>query len=159
MKQLITCLFILFLVGCAQGGTVMLTGEKPQLIKPISEIELLIEKPTKSYKVLALINSSAKTQSQFFGSSSEAETAALEQLKVQAAQAGADAVMDIKQEVLENGAVISSVAWGQASASGSAAGNNNYASGQASGTGSAFGFGNWTKNREMVFRAKAIKWK
>ena len=155
MRNILAVLSLaLMLAGCAQGGTVMLTGEKPKIVKPTSEIELVIEKPQRAYKVLAMVTASASTKNQLFQATSYAETNALEQLKKQAAEAGADAVIDIKQDTIENGAVVSTTSWGQANVNGSV--NGNHVS--ASGTGSSFGFGEMLKTHEIIFRAKAVKW-
>ncbi len=142
---------IVFLSGCATGGTVMLSGTPPASPTPIEKIEIFLEKPDKKYKVIALITASADTDD--FLSVSHAEKAALEKLKEQAARAGADGIIDIYREVLEGGSVVSSTVWG--SATGTAYGRGGYTTGYAHGTGG--GFGALFKSYSIGFRAKAIK--
>lgn len=151
IREFITAIAVCgILSGCAEGGTVMLTGDKPAVARPTNEIELLLEKPGRPFKVIAMVNASAETQ--WTGSVSAAETLSLEQLKKQAAEAGADAVYEIKQEVMDGGQVVSSVDWGRAQV-GFTKKNIPTA------TGSTFGFANTIKNYTLVFRAKAIKFK
>lgn len=128
----------------------MLTGDKPAIARPTSEIQLILEKPDRPFKVVALVNASAETQ--WTGSVSAAETLSLEQLKKQAAEAGADAVYDIKEETMDGGQVVSSVDWGRAQVGFTK-------KGIPTATGSTFGFANAMKNYTFVFRAKAIKFK
>jgi len=138
---------VLFLSGCASGGTVMLVGSAPDEPTPIENVQIFLEPPTRAFQVIALVNSSADTDD--FMSTSGAETAALEKLREQAAIAGADGLIDINREVIENGAVISTSAWGAASAT--AVGSTATATGNSSGIGSLF------RSYSIGFRANAIK--
>ena len=87
----------------------MLSGAKPKVAGNVENIEIFTEHPQRQYHIIAMINSSADTQRQLYGSSSMAESNALEELKKQAA--AADGVIDIKEEVFENGKIVSSAAW------------------------------------------------
>ena len=141
---------IISLTGCADGGTVMLAGAKPAVARPTDEIQLLLEKPEKPFKIVALINSSSDTG--WTGSVSMYETLALEKLKTQAAEAGADAVYDIQETTMDAGQVVSSVDWGRAQL-GLTKKNIPTATSFSGGLGSTF------KTYTFVFRAKAIKFK
>lgn len=135
--------FGIFLDGCATGGTVMLSGSPPAEPRQVEEIEIYLEKPNRQYKVIAMIIASAETDD--FLSVAHAEKAALEKLKEQAAQAGADGIIDIYREVMQSGAVVSSTAWGTAH------GNDSLVHGTGGGFGALF------RSYSIGFRAKAIK--
>ena len=141
MKHFMAVILVTALTGCATGGTVMLSGKAPTTpSKTADEVELFLTVPTKPYKVIALINSSRSGSD--IGLS---EGMALEKLKDQAAQAGADGIIEIQREVMDGGAVISSGAYGQASLN-----QNNVRA-------SAGGIGSLIKTYTIVFRGKAVK--
>ena len=100
----ILCLSACFIWGCASGSTVMLSGIAPEMPTPLEQIKLFIEPPDQPYAVIALVNATADTED--FRSVAQAEGAALEKLKEQAAKAGADGVTDIVREMLDGGLVI-----------------------------------------------------
>jgi len=159
MKNIFIILFILVLSSCSSGGFVMLNGAAPKKARAIETIELFLKHPKKSYKVIALLNSSADTQRQLYGSSSKAKSNALNELKKQAAKTGADGIIDIIEEVFINGEQISSTAWGNANInlSGNTNGNSEVVNGSASA--SSFGFGQVFTSREYIYKGKAIKFK
>ncbi len=121
MKQLqlkyiaLGVIFALTLGGCASafrtsGGVVMLSGAKPAIPAPVETIQIFLTPPTQSYKKIALISSSVPVSGNY--GIAQAEAAALEELKKQAASAGADGVIDITREVLAGDTLISSSGWG-----------------------------------------------
>ena len=126
--------------GCATGGTVMLAGKAPEKSKATDEVELFLDSPKKPYKVIALVNSSRSGSD--LGLS---EGMALEKLKEQAAQAGADGIVEIQREVMDGGAVVSSGAYGRATATENTA------------RASAGGIGSLIRTYTVVFRGKAIR--
>lgn len=146
MRHMLLLIVTVILGGClATGSTVMLNGAPPENpTKTAVQIELLLEPPAKAYTVIALVTASAKTQ---FGDVAGAEGSALEQLKAQAAAAGADAVMDIERQVLSGGQVVSSGAYGRSAGT------------AASRQGVAFGSGAFTAQYYISFNAKAIKYR
>lgn len=121
MKQLqlkhiaLGMILALTLGGCASafrtsGGVVMLAGAKPATPAPVETVQIFITPPTQSYKRIALISSSVPVSGNY--GIAQAEAAALEELKKQAASAGADGVIDITREVLAGDTLISSSGWG-----------------------------------------------
>ncbi len=147
MTRIIPLLIIAALLGgcIATGSTVMLNGTPPEKpAKTATQIELLLEPPAKAYTVIALVTASAKTQ---FGDVAGAEGSALEQLKAQAAAAGADAVVEIERQVLSGGQVVSSGAYGRSVGT------------AASRQGFAFGSGSFDAQYYISFNAKAVKYK
>jgi hypothetical protein len=150
MKKIISIMTLCaFLAGCAQGGTVMLMGEKPKVARPTSQVEIFLEAPKRPFKVIALVNASASTKDQLFESTAEAETNAFEQLKQQAAEAGADGIYEITQSTVDNGIVVSTSEAGQARAtvSGNKIKGSEYSS----------GFANLFNDHEIIIKGKAIK--
>lgn len=146
---IIASLLCLSLLGCAQGGTVMLVGEKPQVARPVSEVEIFLEKPSRPFRIIALVNASARTKDQLFETTAEAQTNALNQLKQQAAEAGADGIYDITQNTVDNGKTTSSSESQQVRASVSDT--------RIKGSTSSSSFSDVLNDHEIIIQAKAIK--
>jgi hypothetical protein len=100
-------LLALLVCACATGSSVMLRGALPEHPGRTKEqIELFVQPPQRSYRVIALVSASASFAG--FGGVAGAEEAALDELKRQAARAGADAVIEIRREIYLGGVLISS---------------------------------------------------
>lgn len=141
--------------GCASGSTVMLGGAKPAEKIPVEQVRLHLTPPTGHYEDVALIRASANVND--FLSINDAEAAALEKLKEQAAEAGADGVVDIQQEVVENGTVVSSSAWGRGRAYGGTIQIGNYENRSGIASAEAGSVTTARVSRTIVFRAKAVR--
>lgn len=114
--SLLTAMLLAFtnLSGCAvnlkaNGSTVMLEGVKPTLPASANLVRMFLEKPEQNYEVIALVNSSIHISSSM--DIAQAEAVALEQLKVQATQAGADGIIDVVRDVTAGDTLISSSAF------------------------------------------------
>lgn len=115
LKLLASCAMILMLGACAapfrtSGGVVMLSGLKPATPAPVETVQLFVTPPNTSYKKIALVTSSVPVSGNY--GIAQAEAAALEELKKQAASAGADGVIEITREVLSGDTLISTSGWG-----------------------------------------------
>lgn len=115
LKLLASCVMILMLGACAapfrtSGGVVMLSGLKPATPAPIETVQLFVTPPGTPYKKIALVTSSVPVSGNY--GVAQAEAAALEELKKQAASAGADGVIEITREVLSGDTLISTSGWG-----------------------------------------------
>lgn len=113
------CLFISLVSGCASfervsGSTVMLKGSPPAMTGVAEDVSIFLEKPEKPFKVIALVTSSVRMDD--YASVAEGEGAALERLKLQAAFAGADGIINITREIMDQGTIVSSTSWTSATA-------------------------------------------
>ncbi len=107
----------ILLTGCssfgipATGSLVMLKGEVPIQPLPVGQVQLILNAENQDYQIVALINASASV-----GESVDiaiAEGKALQELKQQAAQAGANGIIDIVREVLAGGTLTSTMKYGE----------------------------------------------
>lgn len=114
LRHISFMLALTLLGGCslglhATGSTVMLSGIRPPAPSSIEKVQIFLEQPKQPYEAVALVNSSIQIGGQ--GNFPEAEAAALEKLKQQAAAAGADGVIDVVREVVRGDTLISSTAF------------------------------------------------
>lgn len=90
--------------GCATGATVMLSGATPESPTAGENVEILEEPLSQPHDVVAVVSGNAYTSDYF--TLDRAERAALQQLKAQAAEAGADAIMELSREGLKQAEVV-----------------------------------------------------
>ncbi|VAW84715.1 hypothetical protein MNBD_GAMMA16-2005 [hydrothermal vent metagenome] len=105
----------ILLNGCSlsmntTGSMTMLKGEAPIQPLPIEQVQLILTTEKQDYQVVALITASVSaTEPEYIA---VAEGKALQELKHQAAQAGANGVIDVVREVLVGGALASTTSFG-----------------------------------------------
>jgi len=87
----------------------MLSGSRPTYGKSPEAVTLFIDAPERKFTVIAMVTASIRIDD--FSEVAEAEALALERLRVEAASAGADGVIDIHREVMDRGAVVFSSSW------------------------------------------------
>ncbi len=116
LNRYATLIAVILLTGCslgmkATGSVVMLKGEAPIQPTPVEQVQLLLDTKKEGYDIVALINASASvTESKQIAI---AEGRALQELKHQAALAGANGVVDVVREVLVGDALISTMNYGR----------------------------------------------
>lgn len=136
------------LIGCSSGSTVMMSGSKPATAVPVEQVRLYTETPRSNYQTVALITASAEVGT--YLSIDRAEAAALDRLKEEAAEAGADGVMEIERDLVENGTVTSTSVWGRGS-------RVDWNNGMTTVSARAGAQTSTYVSRTIVFRAKAIR--
>jgi len=105
LKILVFVILFIFVCGCATQSIVKTTdapgsGEK---------IKIFPEPPQKAYEIISIINASMFIDD--FRSPEAAEIAALKKLKNQAEKAGADGIIEVYIELLEDSELVSSTVW------------------------------------------------
>jgi hypothetical protein len=110
MKRILSIIWvvmasILLICGCATQDMFKHGGASPTDEK----IKIYPEPPQKAYQIISTIN--ANTYIEDFSSPQEAEQAALKKLKHKAEKSGADGIIEVYIELLEDGEVVSSRAW------------------------------------------------
>lgn len=115
--RLLSIASLLLLTGCFSFGShTMLNGHQPFAPTVIDQVAIYSEPPKKPYTVIALVRASASTDD--FLSSAHAEEATLKQLRTEAAQIGADGIIEIQGRKDAAGALGSSNRFGSAYGSG-----------------------------------------
>lgn len=94
----------ILICGCVSEGMIK-SSEKGHE----GRIKIFTTPPQGSYQVISVINASKSIDD--YNSIEAAEKAALENLEYQAKKAGADGIMDVYIELLENGELVSSAIW------------------------------------------------
>lgn len=105
---------VMALTGCSYGSKVMLTEREAAAVE---EADILLEAPDKPYRVIAVVSGIAHS-SDFLFTRIRTENAALERLKEEAVEAGADGIVQITRETLEGNMVLPYTPWEVSSASG-----------------------------------------
>ena len=106
----------LMLAGCSlniytSGSMVMLKGSPPTIEQPQTDhIEILLSPPEQAYEVIALVNASADLMDYSF--IAEYEAAVIEELRKQAALAGADALLNITREIVRGDVLVTTDSYG-----------------------------------------------
>jgi len=116
LNRYTTLIATTLLTGCslgmqATGSVVMLKGEAPIQPTPVEQVQLILNTKNKEFHIVALINASASVAEP--KQIAIAEGKALQELKNQAAQAGANGVIDVVREVLVGDALISTMNYGR----------------------------------------------
>ena len=148
MKTIILLLStVLVLGGCATGDALILdssaVSEEP---RPVEEVQMLLKEPNRPFKVIALVSASGYVED--YWSASAAQKAVLEELRKQAADIGADAVIIGGKDVINEGG------FGVTNTYGSATGYGYGGTSSAYGTSS--GFSSLFSSNQMNFSGQAI---
>ncbi|NOY71855.1 MAG: hypothetical protein GXP14_05675 [Gammaproteobacteria bacterium] len=106
---------VVLLTGCSlgmsvTGSAVMLKGDLPMQPSPVEQVQILLETENIDYQVVALVNASVSLAEPV--DIAIAEGKVLQELKNQAALAGANGILEVVREVLVGDALISTMRYG-----------------------------------------------
>ncbi len=108
-------MMVILLTSCSlgmnvTGSAVMLKGDLPVQPLPVEQVQILLETGNIDYQVLALVNASVSLAEPM--DIAIAEGKVLQELKNQAALAGANGILEVVREVLVGDALISTMRYG-----------------------------------------------
>ncbi|MGA1790978.1 MAG: hypothetical protein ACMUIM_05805 [bacterium] len=95
---------VILICGCVSEGMIKGSEKGSE-----GKIKIFTTPPQRSHQVISVINASKSIDD--YSSIEAAEKAALESLEYQAKKVGADGIMDVYIELLENGELVSSAMW------------------------------------------------
>ena len=124
--------------GCSTAGTSIPIGEQPQGVVATdpATITLLVEPPSRSHSIVALVEGVAATDDYF--TEARTQAAALEAMKKEAARLGANAIVLTGKGKEPYGQIV--IANTSANATGTAVGNTAFVSGHATTFAQSIGF-------------------
>ena len=97
------------LCSCAQGDSQLLISEDSVAKKTIEEVQILHTVPEQSYRILGTVTGKAFIP--YWFNAVDAENAAFKECKKAAANAGADAIIEMRLKVFEGEKVIYAEPW------------------------------------------------